>query len=111
MTASIYLRQSLFSYCFLDKIFRIELNTDLYLIKHSFKNIQSLVSSFLSNLRHFKMCCHSISDNAGVVSSFLFVFIYLVQTSWNCVLFNTTEAGHLSLDNMKEEEKTRKGHN
>jgi hypothetical protein len=50
--------------------------------KVQFQRAQSLVSSFISNLCHFKMCQHSIlftSDYVDVSYFFPFAFIYLVQ--------------------------------
>jgi hypothetical protein len=54
------------------------------------------------------MCRNSVSGNVGVALFFLFVF---VQTSWNCVLFHITPAGHLGLNNINKEPKTRKEYN
>jgi hypothetical protein len=46
------------------------------------------------------MCQHSISDNVGVASLFLFVLIYLLQASWFSTLFHFTPADYLGLDNI-----------
>jgi hypothetical protein len=82
----------------------------LYLIKHRFEKVQSLVSSFLSNLCSFKMCWYCMSDNVGAASLFLSLFISS-RLLWNCVLFHITPAVHPGLHNINAEPKTRKGHN
>jgi hypothetical protein len=37
--------------------------------------------------------------------------MYLVQTLLNCVLFHNTQAGHLHLNNINNEPKTKEGYN